>query len=116
MYVGIQAMKSSPVYIESTKRAMDNAEVQAALGTPIETRWMVQGKIDVSNDQGGSDFTIPITGPKGKGTLRVVATSTGGKLSYSVMEVNVGGKTIDLLDGKPEGKPEGKMKDFTEPK
>jgi hypothetical protein len=94
------AMKSSDVYREALRRAQDNPQVQAALGTPIESGWWMSGQINVNNDTGDANIVIPVSGPKGKGKIHAVATKSGGRWSYSTLTVDVdGGGTIDLLSG-----------------
>ena len=96
-----RAMKSSDVYREAFERAQNSPEVQAALGTPIEDGWWMSGQINVTNDTGNANIVIPISGPKGKGSIHAVATKDGGKWTYSRLEVQVeGGQTINLL-GEP---------------
>lgn len=96
------AMKSSDVYREALQRAQNHPEVQAVLGTPIESGWWMAGQINVENDTGNADITIPISGPKGKGTIHAVATKAGGRWNYSRLDVEVEGRqTINLLPGEP---------------
>jgi len=92
------AMKQSDVYREALARAQDHPQVQATLGTPIEAGWWMAGQINIQNDTGSANITIPISGPKGKGTIHAVATKEGGRWAYSRLDVQVkGGQTINLL-------------------
>ncbi|MEX0701876.1 MAG: cytochrome c oxidase assembly factor 1 family protein [Planctomycetales bacterium] len=92
------AIKSSDVYTEAIARAKANEEVQAALGEPIEEGFLVSGNINVSDATGNADLAIPISGPKGNGTIHAVATKVAGKWEYSTLEVEVPGRAgrIDL--------------------
>ena len=83
------AIKSSDVYREALQRAQNHPEVQAALGTPIEAGWWMTGQMDVNNDTGSANLSIPISGPKGKGSVHVVATKQGGSWIYSRLDVEV---------------------------
>ncbi len=96
------AMKSSDVYKEALERARSSAEVKALLGEPIEPGMMVSGNIEVKNDTGKADLSIPISGPKGSATIRAVADKKAGKWEYSTLEVVPagGGKNIDLRTKK----------------
>jgi len=96
------AMKSSDVYREALQRAQNHPEVQAALGTPIEAGWWMSGQIDIKNDTGNANISIPVSGPKGKGTIHAVASKEGGRWRYSKLDVQVEGRqTINLLPSEP---------------
>lgn len=97
------ALKSSDVYNEALAKARTNAQVTAALGTPIEPGFWVSGNINVSNDSGNADMSIPISGPQGSGTIYVTATKSTGRWNYSTMvcEVSGSGNRINLLANTP---------------
>ena len=92
------AIKNSDAYQEGMARARANPEVVAALGEPIESGWLISGSINVEGSGGNVDVSIPISGPKGSGTLYVVGTRSAGRWQYSRMEVEVPGRPsrIDL--------------------
>ena len=62
-------------------RARANPEVVAALGEPIESGLLISGSINVEGSGGNVDVSIPISGPKGSGTLYVVGTRIGRALA-----------------------------------
>ena len=70
----------------------------AALGTPIEEGWYLSGKTNVNGGSGDADISIPISGPKGKGTIYAVATKSAGEWTYSKLQVKIDstGEAIDL--------------------
>lgn len=94
-------IKGSDVYQDALAQAKANVTVQAELGTPITDGWMPTGNISTSNSSGKADMSIPIKGPKGEGTIELVAIRTAGKWTYSTLQVTItgSGKTIDLLAG-----------------
>ena len=96
-------VKSSDAYEEAMTRARSNAEVRAQLGEPIETGFWITGSISVSGPSGDIDVAIPISGPKGSGTLYIVGRKTAGQWQYSRMDVAVDGRDgrIDLRPGRP---------------
>lgn len=99
-YMGATKMiKSSPVYAEGYARAMANDEVRAALGEPITPGLAMQGSVNDSGSSGEADIEVPLQGKKAKGTLYVVAHKKAGKWEYERIEVEVGGKRIDVLGG-----------------
>lgn len=96
------SMKSSDVYKQAVAKARSNPAVVKKLGEPIQEGWFVSGSINVSPGRGEAKLTIPISGPKGKGTIYADATKRGGDWQFSALEVTVEGeeRKIDLL-GKP---------------
>ena len=97
------AMKSSDVYREALARAKAAPAVVEALGSPIKDGMFVSGSTNVNGASGEANLAIPISGPKGEGTLYVAATKSVGIWNFSslVLEVKPTKKRIDLL---PESK------------
>jgi hypothetical protein len=91
------ALKGSEPYKVAVARAKADDKVTTALGTPLSEGFPT-GSINTNNDKGDVDFSIPISGPKGKGTIYVVGTRSGGTWTYSKMSVTITGtgETIDL--------------------
>lgn len=81
------ALRSSEVYTEAVARAKANEQVRAQLGEPIQAGWTVNGNIQINNDSGSANLTIPISGPKKSATINVVATKAKGKWEYTTLEV-----------------------------
>jgi hypothetical protein len=92
------AMKQSDVYKMAVARAKADPRVIAALGSPIKDGWYVSGKTNVNGGSGEADLSIPISGPRGKGTIYAIATKFAGEWTYSklVVKVESTGETIDL--------------------
>jgi hypothetical protein len=102
--IGVFGMlKSTDAYKTALTRAKANPRVTAALGTPIKEGWFVGGSTEVSGGSGKSDLTIPISGPKGTGTIYAFATKSEGEWHYSklVVKIQNTGETIDLAE-KPD--------------
>jgi Cytochrome oxidase complex assembly protein 1 len=90
-------LKSSEAYKTAVARAKNDRQVVAALGTPIQEGMFASGKANVNGPSGEADLAIPISGPKGKAAIYVVATKSGGEWNFSKLTVQVeGGETIDL--------------------
>lgn len=102
-YFAMGALKKSDVFGDALKRAQSSAEVQQALGTPVDTGWLLQGSLNYHNDDGNADLTIPLKGPKGEGTLKVKADKKDGTpWDYSVMEAQLpDGSKVDLRGKGP---------------
>ena len=94
-----KAMKSAEPYQASIEAVQGNAAAAEALGSPIEPGFMPSGSFNFNNGEGNVDFSIPVSGPKGKGTIRVVGNKASGASawSYSTWELQVeGGDAIPL--------------------
>lgn len=89
-FFAMSVIQKTDVYRDAFKRAQDSAEVQNALGTPITTGWTFSGSVNYTNGSGTANFTVPITGPKGEGTMTVKANkSPGTDWQYEVLEVQL---------------------------
>jgi hypothetical protein len=96
----MRGIKSTDAYREALTRAQASPEVRAALGEPVQAGWFTQGKVNVSGPSGDADLSVPLSGPKGKGTLYITAKKQAGRWEYEVLEVAVDGRQdrINLLD------------------
>lgn len=93
------AMKSSDPYQHAMARVQADPAVTAALGTPIQAGWLVQGNFSSNGPDGDANLSIPLDGPKADGTLFVVAKKHAGQWRYETLAVNVdGGERIVLAD------------------
>jgi len=101
-------MRSSDVATEAFARARSNTLVAQRLGAPISEGWFVGGSINVSPGSGDADLSVPISGPKGKGTVYVTARKSAGTWAYSMMLAAIDGSNekIDLLSGPPAAEPQ----------
>lgn len=92
------AMKQSDVYKMAVARAKADQRVTNALGTPINEGLFLSGNTSVNGASGDADLSIPISGPRGKGTIYAVATKSAGDWTYSklVVKIDSTGETIDL--------------------
>ena len=100
--LAFSAFKHSGVYVESLQRTHASRAVIQSLGEPIEEGFLVFGSIHVNGPSGEADIAIPISGPKGSGTIYAVATKSAGIWHFEVLEVGIKGSEdrIDLLDDK----------------
>jgi Cytochrome oxidase complex assembly protein 1 len=76
-------MKSTDVYSDALARAKAAPAVIEALGLPIKDGMFVSGSTNVNGASGEANLAIPIHGPKGEGTLYVVAKKSVGSWNYS---------------------------------
>jgi hypothetical protein len=94
--------KSSDAYQEALSRAKASPAVISALGSPIKEGFYVSGSINVSGPSGDAKLAIPVSGPKGEGTIYLEAKKSADVWSYSLLLVQVGQtkQRIDLLREK----------------
>ena len=97
-FVAMSAMKSSDVYQGALRAAQAHPAAVQRLGEPIKDGWFVSGNINYTNGSGNANFDIPVSGPKGSGTLRVSAVKPSGAWMYQRLDLVAGGQTVSLLD------------------
>lgn len=101
------AFRSSYVYQEALARARAHPAVVGQLGTPIEPGRFVSGSLSVSGASGDADLAIPISGPKGRGTLYVRASKRAGEWHFTMLLfAPESGPRIDLLENQPAEEPQ----------
>jgi Cytochrome oxidase complex assembly protein 1 len=93
------AVKSTGVYKDALARAKTHPAVVEVLGSPITQGFLVSGNTNVNGESGEANLSVPIAGPKGKGTLYVAARKSLGQWNYSgvVVEIAKTHQRIDLL-------------------
>lgn len=101
LFVGIfffvmRMMTSNGAYQGALEKARKNPEVVALVGEPVEPGTFITGNINTSNDSGRADLSIPISGPKGSGTLRVIAEMQLGVWKFKHLEFVSGTATVHL--------------------
>jgi hypothetical protein len=94
---------NSSVFQQATARARNSERVREEIGQPMKGAWLIAGSIQLNGSSGNADLSIPITGPKGKGTIRAVAVKSAGVWQFDTLQVQVEGKPgcIDLLVPAP---------------
>ena len=93
------AVKSTEVYKDALARAKAHPAVIEAVGSPVTEGFLVSGNTNVNGASGEANLSIPIAGPKGKGTIYVAARKSLGQWKYSglVFEIAKTRQRIDLL-------------------
>ena len=102
-------IRSSDVAKEAVARAQASPFVTQRLGAAIDEGWMMSGSINVAaGGTGDADLAVPITGPKGKGTVYVTARKIAGIWNYTQMVAAIegSGEKIDLLAGSALTQPD----------
>lgn len=99
------AMRSSDAYQIAMSRARENPKVVEALGEPVEAGWFISGNINVSGPSGNASLSIPVSGPRGAGTVYLVAEKVAGEWIFERLELELEGtgERVNLLtDSGPE--------------
>jgi len=91
--------KSNDAYATAMERVRANPILVRELGTPIEAGWRFAGSVKINGPSGSADFSAPLHGSHGRGTLYVTATKSADRWHYTVLEVAVEGRDerISLL-------------------
>jgi TonB family protein len=114
VFVAMSALKSSEVYQGALKAAQAHPAAVERLGEPIKDGWLVKGNVKIDGGGGNADFEVPVSGPKGSGTLYVRAVSPEGTWMYERLDLAAGGETISLLDRNVVQPPPGSAVDVEE--
>src|SRR5882757_1484470 len=103
MTVITTSFRSSDVYKQAMAQAAANEQVHTQIGDPIKADWLIAGQLKVNGDSGSANLSIPISGSRGRGTIRAVASKSGGVWRFSCLRVVVEGhrSVIDLLRVAP---------------
>lgn len=97
------AIKSSDAYSETLALVQAHPQATEALGAPITPGFWLTGSINFNNGEGAADLTIPVSGPKGSGTLRVIADKPGGSAAwnYTTRELRLEGDDGQIIPLAP---------------
>lgn len=107
LFAATGMMKSSDAYRQALGRAGSDPRVVQRLGEPLEAGMLTSGGIQVNGPTGQADLAIPLSGPRGKGTLYLAATKSVGEWTFTrlVLEVDSTHERIDLLAEPGAGAP-----------
>ena len=87
---GVSKMITNSTPVEyALEKASKNEFVIERLGAEIEKYGIPSGNISLNNDDGNVDFSIPIKGEKGEGTLVVRGIKTDGVWTYEDLYVRI---------------------------
>jgi len=89
------------------EQARANDQVKERLGEPLEKGLFVMGNIQISGSSGDAELSIPISGPKGKGTLYIVAKKSMGLWKAQALQLAGENESyrIDLLKAEGQANP-----------
>ena len=84
------------------QRASTHPAAVARMGTPLQVGWVVTGSLRNSGSEGGTvRLSLPVRGPKGRGTITVRGVRVDGRWTYSVLRLvpDDGSAPVDLGTG-----------------
>ena len=93
-------LRSSEPFQQGTLRAQNDPRVVRALGEPVRIGWLVGGSIETSGNSGEAELSVPLSGPRDKGTLYITAYQTQGEWRFVRLEVELktSSERINLLE------------------
>lgn len=100
------SFRHSDAYQQAMAIASANPRVREQIGDPIHPHWLISGHLHVNGDTGNANFAIPVSGPRGKGQIRVIAYKNG-VWTFTCLQVWIDGQSekIDLLQNPPAKDP-----------
>ena len=90
-------IKATDPYQQAVTRARANPAIISALGTPVTEGWFLQGEVNFENQTGNANLAIPLSGPKGSGTVYIVGKRAAGTWSYSRIAITLD-STHEVVD------------------
>lgn len=96
-YSVMSLMKNSDAYQLTMKELRSNSQVISVLGEPIKSGWFITGNIKFSGTEGAANFSIPVSGPNGSGTVISRSTKIAGEWKIFLMIVRVDGNPTPIV-------------------
>lgn len=93
-------MKNSYAYQFAVERAKASEAVGDRLGRPLTVGRLITGEINLRNSDGEANLKIPISGPKGRGSIFVIAEKHNHEWTFKKLYVMAAGSNdvIPLLE------------------
>lgn len=86
------AMRSNDVHRAAMEQVRAHPDAVAILGEPVEPGWLSSGSIEVNPRSGQADLGIPVSGPRGRGEVSVVAHKSAGIWFFEQLQLQVEGR------------------------
>ena len=90
------SMKSSAPYQQALSVVQSNPAAIQALGEPIKAGFLLSGSINLNGNEGDAALEIPVSGPRGKGTIYVEAQKYDNAWHYNRLELQVDGRAAPI--------------------
>jgi Cytochrome oxidase complex assembly protein 1 len=85
-FLAFALISNSDVATLAVATAGSNPKIVERLGQPIKRGWFVSGSIEVTPGSGHAELAIPVSGPKGSGTLYAEARKRAGLWHLEILE------------------------------
>ena len=93
------AIEGSQPYEYALEKINLDEDLINALGSPILKDGLVSGSWNYTNGKKSAIMTVPISGPKGKGTLFVEASAEDDDWTYQVIRVEIeDSETFEIIE------------------
>lgn len=89
------AIKKSTPYEETLALVQSHPQAIEVMGEPIKAGSWFSGNISINNGVGEASMSIPLSGPKGSGTMHVDANKPAGSQSWNYTR-----RELQLEDGE----------------
>jgi YD repeat-containing protein len=99
-------LRGCPAFRTAMELASNSQEVKAVLGEPIQAGQFVRGRVQQNSEAGYALLSIPVRGPRAKGTLCVVANRVGNRWDLERVALWTGAQP-NKVDLSPPPQPEG---------
>ncbi|MGH9776393.1 MAG: cytochrome c oxidase assembly factor Coa1 family protein [Candidatus Acidiferrales bacterium] len=90
--VAVMSFRATDVYRMTMAQVRANPVVLAQIGQPLRVGWHLRYQIRTDSSEGDADFAIPISGPRGSGTVHAVAQRREGKWNFESLMLEVSGQ------------------------
>lgn len=99
----VTSFHNSDAYKQALAKAVKNPEMRELIGEPMRPSWFISGQLNVNGGTGNANSSIPIAGPKAKGSIRAIAYKSAGVWLFTYLQVSIVGQpeSIDLLSVQP---------------
>lgn len=96
---GIVLTSNSDVARLAVATAQSNPKMAERLGQPLKRGWFVSGSVEVTPASGHAELAIPVSGPKGSGTLYAEARKRAELWHLEMLQFGTDSSTerLDLL-------------------
>lgn len=101
IWLGVSSIKSFDPFEEALAAANSHPRVEELLGNPVVMDWKgLSGQVNTELDNRRAEMNLPLKGPQGRGTLRLLAYQRNGVWEYERLELEVRDhdETIDLRE------------------
>ena len=96
------SVTSTEAYRDAMRRVRTSPEILEKLGAPVSPGWWISSSRHNEAAAGILEFSLSVSGPRGRGTVACRARLTYREWSFDLLEVKIDGKqeVINLRSGR----------------